>query len=114
MKTLNALVLLAIPPLAAAYVGGPCSGKFNKDGTCICLKDSVCKSSKWEGSVVKGTKGNWPCPNDDNSIHGCVISHCDGFFTGCAWTNTCKYLGPSKFYSFSRAQRGAGGGSVEL
>jgi len=89
------LLFLAIPSLAAAFVGGPCADNFNEFGQCICLKDSVC-TGKWNGNVVTGTKGNWPCPYDDNTIHGCVISHCDGFFTGCAWTNKCQNLGPSE------------------
>jgi hypothetical protein len=95
MKSFTLTTLLLLSGSAFAFIGGPCSGDFNAEGDCICLKDSVC-TGKWNGVVVTGKKPSWPCPHDDNSIHGCIVPHCDGFFTVCSWRNHCddQHLGP--------------------
>jgi len=89
--------ILSTASLAAAYVGGPCAKNFNKDGDCICLHQKTC-TSKWNGQVVTGKKGNWPCPDDENDVKGCVISDCDSFFSLCKWTSDCpkNRLGPRR------------------
>ena len=95
MKLSQLSSMLLLPSLALGYVGGPCSGSFNKDGDCICLDKGVC-TGKWKGTLVTGKTDHWPCPNDPNNVVGCIINHCDGFFTECKWTSKCQYLGPRK------------------
>lgn len=96
ISALPAIFVALLPILAKGAINGPCAKNFNKNGGCICLDKDVC-TKKWSGTVIRGSTGNWPCPNDAKDILGCEISGCDSFFTGCKWTNRCESLGPSTF-----------------
>ena len=88
-------IAILFPALAAARIGGPCDDIWQKNHACICLKTKECRE-KWDGTVIQGDPGAWSCPDDPADVKGCLIDHCDGFFTGCRWTSHCKHLGPSK------------------
>ncbi|KAK4442532.1 hypothetical protein QBC34DRAFT_418562, partial [Podospora aff. communis PSN243] len=75
--------------LIARYPGGRCSGKYD-DGRCICLDRQECFGT-YGGSVVQGSPGAYPCPNDPDNVWGCYVYRCPTMHmaTDCRWKEAC-------------------------
>lgn len=85
------LALLVLPAPTFAAVGGRCSGTWRQPG-CICIDTNICRT-RYGGTTIPGSPGNWACPNDPNNIQGCNILPCPrvniGTLTQCFWRESC-------------------------
>lgn len=82
------LLAFAALPAALATLNGHCAGHYD-DAMCICVQESTCNS--YNGQVVRGAPGDYPCPSDPNGVVGCRISPCKGadIVTRCYWSQAC-------------------------